>query len=119
MNIKTDKAPFGSLKISKDVIGAIVYLATCEIEGVAGVAGLGENIKGMLSQRRIVKPVNVVLKEETAIIDIQVILEYGSKIPQISRKIQEAVKEAVQSMTGIAVSKVNITVAGVAPIKNA
>lgn len=116
MNMNEGKAPLGSLRISKDVIGTIVAHAACEIKGVAGLAGLSDNIKGMFSQKRIVKPVNVLLQEDTAIIEIQVILEYGAKIPAISARIQEVVKEAVQSMTGIAVSKVNITIAGIAPV---
>lgn len=113
MNMNEKKQPIGSLRISKDVIATIVGYAASEVEGVHSLATLSSNIKGIISQRKIVKPVTVALLEDTAIIDIQVILAYGAKIPAVSVAIQEAVKEAVQSMTGIAVSKVNITIAGI------
>lgn len=113
MNMNEKKQPIGSLRISKDVIATIVGYAAGEVEGVHSLATLSSNIKGIISQRKILKPVTVALLEDTAIIDIQVILAYGAKIPAVSVAIQEAVKEAVQSMTGIAVSKVNITIAGI------
>lgn len=108
------KQPVGSLRISRDVIATITSAATKEIEGVADLAPFTTNIKGWLIKKQTAKPILVDLNDDIAIIDIHVILKAGKKIPDVSEKIQTAVKEAVQNMTGIAVSKVNINVAGIA-----
>ena len=105
MQNNESRQPVGSLRISKDVIATITSFATKEIAGVADLAPFTTNIKGWLMKN---------LNDDVAVIDIHVILKYGYKIPEVSEKIQAAVKEAVQNMTGIAVSKVNIQVAGIA-----
>ncbi len=55
----------------------------------------------------------VELSDDVAGIDINVTMYYGAKIPEVSAKIQQAIKEAVQTMTGVAVTKVNVHIAGV------
>ena len=105
--------PVGSLRISRDVIATITSAATREIEGVADLAPFTTNIKGWLMKKQTAKPIVIDLSDDVASIDIHVILKSGTKIQAVSQKIQVAVKEAVQNMTGIAVSKVNINVAGI------
>jgi len=107
------KQPIGSLRISRDVIATITSAATREIEGVADLAPFTTNIKGWLIKKQTAKPIAIDLNDDVAVIDIHVILKSGTRIPEVSEKIQTAVKEAVQNMTGIAVSKVNINVAGI------
>lgn len=112
MNSET-KQPIGSLRISRDVIATITSFATKEIDGVADLAPFTSNITGWLMKKQTAKPIVITLSDDVAIIDIHVILKYGSKIQDVSERVQAAVKEAVQNMTGIAVAKVNIYVAGV------
>ena len=102
----------GNLKISRDVIGTIARYATMEIEGVAGLASFGASLQGIL-KRQSPKPISIELNDEIAEIGIHVNVKAGVNIPQVAEKIQVAVKEAVQNMTGIAVSRVNIVVAGI------
>lgn len=107
------KQPIGSLRISRDVIATITSFATKEIDGVADLAPFTSNISGWLMKKQTAKSIVITLTDDVAIIDIHVILKYGSKIPEVSERIQVAVKEAVQNMTGIAVAKVNIYIAGI------
>ena len=59
------------------------------------------------------KPISIQMNEGKATIDIRLLVEPNAKIPVLSRKLQEAVKDAVQSMTGIEVATVNLYIAGV------
>ena len=105
------KEPIGSLRISKDVLATIAANATKEIEGVAGIAPFTTNITK--KQSAVPVPVFISLHDDIAVIDINVVLLEGANIPAVCRNIQVAVKEAVQSMTSINVSKVNVTVADI------
>ncbi len=108
-----NRQPTGSLKISKEVIASIAGTASKEINGVADLATFTTNIKGWLMKKQSPKPIIINLSDDVATIDIHVVLKNGAKIPETSEKIQNAVKEAVQNMTGITVSRVNICVAGI------
>lgn len=102
-----------NLKISREVISTIAKYATMEIEGVASLASFTANLKGWLLKRQSAKPISIDLTDDVARIDIHVNVKAGVKIPELAEKIQSAVKEAVQNMTGIAVSHVNIEVADI------
>ena len=73
------------------------------------------NIKNWITKKQSAVPVPVFisLHDDIAVIDINVVLLEGANIPAVCRNIQVAVKEAVQSMTSINVSKVNVTVADI------
>ena len=103
----------GNPKISRDVLATIARYATMEIEGVASLASFTTNIRGWLLKKQSAKPITIDLNDDIAAIDIHVNIKAGVNIPQTAEKIQSAVKEAVQNMTGIAVSRVNINIAGI------
>lgn len=103
----------GSLKISHDVIASIAGYTATEVEGVAGLASISTNLAGWLWEKQIVKPVTVTLNDGVAVIDISLLIRSGSKIPAVSKRVQAAVKEAVQNMTGIVVSRVNLNISGI------
>ena len=114
MQINESRPTTGSLRISQDVIATIANYTTLEIEGVASLAPFTSNITtGWILKNRTSKPIVVDLTDEVANIHIHVNLQYGAKIPEVAANIQRAVKEAVQNMTGIAVAKVNVYIAGV------
>ena len=104
----------GSLKISHDVIASIAGYTATEIEGVASLAPMSSNPVGWLLEKQTVKPVSISINGGVAVIDIRLCINNGVKIPELSKKVQVAVKEAVQNMTGILVSKVNLHIAGIA-----
>lgn len=105
--------PNGNLKISREVICTIAKYAAMEIDGVASLASFTANLKGWLLKKQSAKPISIDLSDDVARIDIHINVKAGAKIPELAEKIQVAVKEAVQNMTGIAVSHVNIEVADI------
>ena len=103
----------GSLKISQDVLATIANFASEEIDGVVSLANTYAPIKSLLKRGSIGRPIQISLNDDVAGIDISVNLKYGANIPQVAEALQKTVKDAVQNMTGITVSKVNVHVAGI------
>lgn len=115
MNIEQNQ-PNGSLKISQDVIAAIAKYAADEIDGIYSLTASRLPIKNLNknSIKKIsTKPVLINMNDDTAMIDISVIVKAGCKIRVVAENLQKAVKDAVQTMCGITVSKVNIHVEGI------
>ena len=108
-----ERGPCGSLQISRDVIAAIAGTCTQEIEGVAGLARRVSNFKEGPLRKPVNKPVGVVLKDNVVEINVGVTLKYGAKIFETCTAIQQCVKSTVQTMTGMAVNRVNVRVAHV------
>lgn len=104
----------GEVKIADDVVATIAGLAATEIEGVAALTGnLTKEIVGKLGMRNLSKGVKIVLLEKSVLVELSITMKYGYSIPKISTKIQEKVKSAIESMTGLTVSDVNIRIVGV------
>ena len=103
------KAASGSLKISEDVIITVARLAALDIKGVAGLGG--EINK--LSKLRKNGPIIVSMIEDVAALDIKIKVKSGVRAAAVAQEVQTAVKDSVQSMTGVAVARVNVTVCGV------
>lgn len=113
-NIKNE-IDMGIVKISDEVVGVIAGLATTEIKGIVGMsASIAGGITQILSgKKNLSKGVKVSVGENSASIDLYVVVEYGIKIPEVAVAVQENVKKAVESMTGLTVSTVNIHVQNV------
>lgn len=110
----TEDLDYGEVKIVDDVVATIAGLAAIEVKGVAGMSGgFVGGIAEMLGKKSLSKGVKVEIKEKVAVIDLYTIVEYGTKIPDVAWEIQESVKRAVETMTGIEVNEVNIHVQGV------
>lgn len=108
------RQPAGSLKISKKVITAIARTAALEIRGVSSIPETESGKSGIFSRSFGRSPIHIALSDDFAEVEISVILDSGARIPDVCAKIQAGVKDNIQTMTGIVVSKVNVTVAGVA-----
>lgn len=103
----------GNLKISREVISTIAKYAALEVDGVASLASFTANLKGWLFRKKSAKPITIDLTDDVARIDLHINVKAGVKIPELAEKVQAAVKEAVQNMTGIAVSHVNIEISDI------
>ena len=103
------------IKISDDVVAVIAGVAVGEVSGVAGMAGgFAGGISEVFSgKKNLAKGIKVEVIENTAKIDVNIIVEYGSRIPDVAFEIQNRVKKAVESMTGLNVEEVNVHVQGV------
>ncbi|KXZ39638.1 Uncharacterized conserved protein YloU, alkaline shock protein (Asp23) family [Alkalithermobacter thermoalcaliphilus JW-YL-7 = DSM 7308] len=105
---------YGNIKISEDVIATIASLAASEVEGVASMSGgITENITEILGKKNLSKGVKVIVNEDEVFIDLFVLIEYGFVIPDVAWKIQENIKNTVETMTGLKVSEVNVHIQGV------
>ncbi|MGD9560295.1 MAG: Asp23/Gls24 family envelope stress response protein [Oscillospiraceae bacterium] len=103
----------GSLLISSDVIEKIAEHAVMEVEGVAALAPAASATRSLLGKIAPLKAIRVELKNDVADIEVSIVVQYGSKIPELSERVQQNVKEAVQGMTSISVAKVDVVVSGI------
>ena len=103
------------IKISNDVIAVIAGIAVSEVSGVAEMAGgfAGGISEALMGKKNLAKGIKVEANEKETKIDVNIIVEYGSRIPDVAFEIQNRVKKAVESMTGIKVSEVNVHIQGV------
>lgn len=103
------------IKISNDVIAVIAGVAVSEVQGVASMSGgFAGGISEVLSgKKNLAKGIKVEAGEKEAKIDVNIIVEYGTRIPDVAFEIQNRVKKAVESMTGLKVEEVNVNVQGV------
>lgn len=108
--IRKDDNNMGIVKISDEVVSVIAGIAAGEIKGIVGIsAGVTGGITQILTGKKSnTKGVKVNVEDESAAIDITVNVEYGIKIPEVAFQVQENVKKAVETMTGLTVSAVNI-----------
>lgn len=102
-----------SLKISEDVLATIAQITAGEIEGVAGLATTAaQGIQRLLGKKGKGNGISLQYVEDEAVIDLYIILKFGVRIPEVAAIVQERVKEAIQNMTNITVSKINVHVSG-------
>lgn len=107
--------PDNTVRIADDVVGVIAGIAAMEVEGVAGMSGgfaaeVGERVTG---KKNLAKGVKVQVGEKEVAVDLYIVVEYGVRIPEVAQKVQENVKRAVESMTGLDAIEINIHVQGV------
>lgn len=102
------------LKISNDAVATYAGIAVSEVQGVysmsGGFAGITEALSG---KKNFSKGIKVEVTEKSAKIDVNIVVEYGARIPDVAFEIQNIVKKSVESMTGLKVSEVNVHVNGV------
>ncbi len=111
MNTGSDN---GSVKISTDVVAIIAGVAATEIQGVTGMSGgITGGITEMLGMKNLSKGVKVEMGEHDTAIDLFIIVDYGANITEVGKMVQENVKASVESMTGLNVVEVNVSIQGV------
>ena len=104
----------GTIRIADEVVSIIAGLAATEVEGVAGMSGgIAGGIAEILGRKNFSKGVKVEVGEKEAAIDLYIIVKYGVRIPDIALSVQEAVKSAIENMTGLSTVEVNVHVQGV------
>ena len=110
--IKTENE---GIQIANDVVAVIAGVAVSEVQGVSGMSGgFAGGITEVLSgKKNLAKGIKVEINEDTAKIDVNIIVEYGSRIPDVAFEIQNRVKKSVENMTGLKVEEVNVHVQGV------
>ena len=104
----------GEIKIADEVVAIIAALADTEVEGVASMAGnITNELIGKLGMKNLSKGVKVDVLEGIVTVSLALNLKYNYSIVEVSARVQEKVKNAIENMTGLEVADVNIKVAGV------
>ena len=112
VQIKSD--PVGDVRIADEVVAIIAGLATTEVDGVSSMAGnitneiVTELHEKSVSQRRVLYTMDNEVK-----VDVAINIAYGYSIPDVSAKVQDKVKAAIENMTGLTVAVVNVRIASV------
>lgn len=106
----------GEVQIASEVVTAIAGISASEVEGIQSMSGGGFNdIAGKFGVKNHSKGVKVEIDGDKVELDVAVNVRFGYSIPKVSEKIQDKVSQAINSMTGLEVTKVNVRVAGIAP----
>lgn len=95
----------GNIHISEEVLAAISAAAALEVEGVSSLTNP--------NKKNVAKGVHIKLEEEKVVVTMSVLMAYGHTIPEMGRAVQEAVKNAIESMSGLEVAAVNVSVGGI------
>ena len=112
----TQEMENGSIQISEDVVASVTGMAVLEVEGVCGLSStIGTDIAEMLGMKTLSKGVRLSTTEDGALrIDCDVVSKFGQNIFELAKNVQENVKSSVESVTGLRVAEVNVTVCGIA-----
>ena len=104
----------GEIKIADEVVAIIAALAATEVEGVASMAGnITNELIGKLGMKNLSKGVKVDVLEGIVTVSLALNLKYNYSIVEVSARVQEKVKNAIENMTGLEVADVNIHIASV------
>ena len=108
-----------NIQISDDVVAVIAGMAASEVPGVAEMAGgFAGGISEVLSgKKNKAKGIKVDIQDKKVKIDVNIIVEYGSRIPDVAFEIQKRVKKSVENMTGLIANEVNVHVQGVVTVE--
>jgi len=110
----SEQSQSGIIRISDDVVATIAGLAAMETPGIAGMSGgMSEGLAKLLTGKNVQKGVTVEVGQVEAAIDLRVIVQFGVKVHEVCRELQQNVREALENMTGLTVVEVNVKVEGV------
>lgn len=104
----------GAIRIADEVVSTVAGLAAIEVEGVANLSGgWGTDLAEKLGRKNFGKGIKVEVVEEETKIDIFLVVEFGYPIPEVAENVQKEVKTAVEVMTGLTVTAINIHIVSV------
>lgn len=110
--IKDDN--LGEVQIADEVVAIIAGLAATEVEGVSSMAGnITNELVSKLGMKNLSKGIKVSVAEGRVNVDVALNIAFGYAIPDVSAKVQEKIKNAIENMTGLEVAAVNIRIAAV------
>lgn len=117
-NYITTENEKGKINISEDVIAVMVGAAITEVEGVDGLAyTVGNDILEIIGKKSLTKGVKITLADDRMVIDVLIMVAFGCVITEVASKVQNAVSNAIEAMTGVS-PVVNVHVSGVSFPKN-
>ena len=113
-NMHVLREELGTVKIADDVVAMIAGLAASDVKGVAAMAGnIGNELKSRMGMKNLARGVRVEVNGKRVKAELALVVEYGYNIPATCQRVQTKVKSAIENMTGLEVSIVNIRIASV------
>ena len=109
-----EEANVGVVQIADDVVAMIASLAAAEVEGVKTMAGnISNELMSKVGVKKLTKGVKVVISEDSVKVSIAISMDYGYNIPATCQMIQTKIKNAVENMTGLNCTDVNIRIVNI------
>ena len=115
-DVKLNENPNGTVSFATEVVATIAGLAATEVDGVASMISPSSGLADMFSRksnRNLTKGVRIDLEDNRVSVDITITVDYGSPVPDVARNIQENVKKAIETMSGLDVRNVDVHVTGI------
>jgi len=104
----------GEVNIADEVVAIIAGLAATEVKGVAAMAGnITNELVAKLGMKNLSKGVRIEVDKDNVTVGLAINIEYGCNIPEVARAVQERVKNAIETMTGLNVLEINLRIADV------
>lgn len=114
IQLSQETETFGTVKIADDVVAMIAALAATEVDGVVAMNGnVAKELLSKVGVKGLAKGVKVDISNQKVKVELAVIMEYGFNIPTTCQSVQNKVKNAIENMTGLEVTDVNIRIAGI------
>ena len=112
IQIKSDQ--LGEVKIADEVVAIVAGLAATEVEGVSSMAGnITNEIVSKLGMRNLSKGIQIEVENDEIRVSVAINIAYGYNIPEVSAKVQDKIASAIENMTGLHVTEVNVRIASV------
>ena len=109
-----EEGSMGQVQIADEVVAIIAGLAATEVEGVSSMAGnITKELVSKLGKKSLSKGIKVEVEDGIVHVNVAINIAYGYNVPKTSQKVQEKVKAAIENMTGLEVSGVDIQIASV------
>lgn len=114
ISLSHEEETFGTVKIADDVVAMIAALAAMEVDGVTAMNGnVADEILSRAGVKGLVKGVKVEIRNRKVKVELAITMEYGYNIPATCQRVQNKVKSAIENMTGLEVTDVNIRISGI------
>ena len=113
-NTDYDIQSIGNVQIADEVVAVIAGLAATEVVGVNKMYGnIISEIVSKLGMKKLSKGVKILINQDIVDVDLKLVLDYGVNIAKVSEEVQDRVKSAIETMTGLNVEEINIRIAGI------
>ena len=114
IDLSQEEETFGTVKIADDVVAMIAALAATEVDGVAAMNGnVANELLSKVGVKGLAKGVKVDIFNKKVKVELAIVMDYGFNIPSACQRVQSKVKTAIENMTGLEVTDVNIRIAGI------
>ena len=111
---KIKSEDIGEVRVADEVVAIIAGWAATEVDGVSSMAGnITNEIVSRLGMKNLSKGIMVEVLEDEVKVDVAINIAYGFSIPEVSARVQEKVKSAIENMTGLSVAVINVRIASV------